>query len=59
MRKTIYLDRIKNGILKPYAPIEIVKETATTAMVDANMGMGLYVGPYCISRRYPEPLCCF
>jgi len=46
--KSIYLDRIKNGILKPYAPIEIVKETATTALVDGNMGMGLYVGPYCM-----------
>ena len=46
--KTIYLDRIKNGILKPYAPIDIVKETETTALVDGNMGMGLYVGPFCM-----------
>ncbi|CAJ1438836.1 unnamed protein product [Effrenium voratum] len=46
--KSIYLDRIKNGILKPYAPIDIIKETETTALVDGNMGMGLYVGPFCM-----------
>jgi hypothetical protein len=46
--KPIYFDRIKNGILHPYKPIEIVKETATTALVDGNMGLGLYIGPYCM-----------
>ena len=31
--KPIYFDRIKKGILKPFAPIDILKETDTTAMV--------------------------
>jgi hypothetical protein len=44
--KPIYFDRIKKGILKPYAPIDILKETNTTALVDGNMGLGLYIGPY-------------
>jgi hypothetical protein len=46
--KPIYFDRIKNGILHPYKPIEILKETSTTALVDGNMGLGLYIGPYCM-----------
>mmetsp|Transcript_99291 Transcript_99291/g.194981 ORF Transcript_99291/g.194981 Transcript_99291/m.194981 type:complete len:454 (-) Transcript_99291:318-1679(-) len=46
--KPIYFDRIKNGILHPYKPIEIIKETSTTALVDGQLGLGLYVGPYCM-----------
>lgn len=46
--KPIYFDRIQKGILKPYAPIEIIKETEATAFVDGNMGLGLYIGPYCM-----------
>ena len=46
--KPIYMDRIKSGILKPFAPIDIIKETETTALIDANMGIGLYVGPHCM-----------
>lgn len=26
----------------------MLKETATTALVDGNMGLGLYIGPYCM-----------
>lgn len=44
--KPIYFDRIAKGILKPFAPIDIIRETATTALVDGNLGLGLYVGPY-------------
>jgi LDH2 family malate/lactate/ureidoglycolate dehydrogenase len=34
------LDRIKDGILNPVTKIDIIKETFTTAVLDANNGMG-------------------
>lgn len=46
--KPIYCDRIDKGILFPSKPIDIVKETKTTALVDGNLGLGLYIGPYCM-----------
>ena len=39
--KPIYLDRIKNGTLKPVTEIEILKETETTVVMDAHDGMGM------------------
>lgn len=39
--KPIYLDRIKNGTLLPETKIDIVKETPTTVVMDANNGMGM------------------
>ncbi|MGI6403766.1 MAG: Ldh family oxidoreductase [Oscillospiraceae bacterium] len=42
--KPIYIDRIKAGIQKPVTEIEILKETATTAVMDANHGMGQVAG---------------
>jgi len=39
--KPIYLDRIKNGTLKPVTEIEILKETPTTVVIDAHDGMGM------------------
>ena len=39
--KPIYIDRIKAGILKPVTKIDIIKETPTTAVIDANDGMGM------------------
>jgi LDH2 family malate/lactate/ureidoglycolate dehydrogenase len=38
--KTIYLDRIKDGILNPVTHLEVVKESPTTAVIDGNNGMG-------------------
>ncbi len=38
--KTIYYDRIREGIQFPNAPFEIVREGPTTAVVDGNNGMG-------------------
>ncbi len=38
--KPIYLDRIKDGILNPLTKIDIIKESPTTALLDANNGMG-------------------
>ena len=46
--KPIYCDRMDQGILWPERPITIVKETETTALVDGNLGLGLYIGPYCM-----------
>ncbi|NLO09610.1 MAG: Ldh family oxidoreductase [Clostridiales bacterium] len=42
--KPIYLDRIKSGIQKPVTEFEILKETATTAVVDGHLGMGQVIG---------------
>ncbi len=39
--KPIYLDRIKNGTLLPVTNCQIVKETPTTVVMDANNGMGM------------------
>lgn len=39
--KPIYLDRIKNGTLLPVTKIEVIKETPTTVVMDANNGMGM------------------
>ena len=39
--KPIYVDRIKAGILNPVTRIDILKETPTTAVLDANDGMGM------------------
>lgn len=42
--KPIYIDRIKAGIQKPVTNFEIVRETATTAVVDGHDGMGQVIG---------------
>ncbi len=42
--KPIYLDRIKDGIQNPVTNFEVVKETATTAVVDGHNGMGQVIG---------------
>lgn len=41
--KPIYIDRINAGIQNPVTKIEILKETPTTAVLDANHGMGMVV----------------
>ena len=38
--KTIYLDRIKEGILNPVTKYKIIKEGPTTAVIDGQNGMG-------------------
>ncbi len=42
--KPIYIDRINDGIQKPVTEFEIVRETATTAVVDGHDGMGMVIG---------------
>ena len=46
--KPIYCDRFDAGIMKPSAPLTIVKETETTALVDGGIGLGLVIGPKCM-----------
>lgn len=46
--KPIYCDRIDKGILWANKPITVIKETETTALVDGNLGLGLYIGPHCM-----------
>jgi L-2-hydroxycarboxylate dehydrogenase (NAD+) len=46
--KPIYCDRMDKGILFASKPIDILKETDTTALVDGNLGLGLYIGPHCM-----------
>ncbi len=41
--KTIYYDRIKNGIQKPKTEFEIVKDSPATATIDGHNGMGHYI----------------
>ncbi len=38
--KSIYLDRIKEGILDPVTSYKIIKEGPTTAVIDGHNGMG-------------------
>ena len=42
--KPIYVDRIRAGILNPITKIELLKETPTTAVLDAGDGMGIGSG---------------
>jgi LDH2 family malate/lactate/ureidoglycolate dehydrogenase len=46
--KPIYLDRIKAGIQKPVTELEIVRETAVTAVADGHDGMGQVIGYRCM-----------
>jgi LDH2 family malate/lactate/ureidoglycolate dehydrogenase len=39
--KPIYLDRFENGTLLPTTKIDILKETKTTVVLDANDGLGM------------------
>lgn len=36
------------GILWPDKPISIIKETDSLAVIDGNLGIGLYIGPKCM-----------
>jgi len=42
--KPFYIDRIKQGIQNPVTNFEVVRETATTAVVDGHDGMGQVIG---------------
>lgn len=41
--KPVYYDRIKKGQINPLTKIDIIKETETTALLDANNGLGQVV----------------
>lgn len=44
--KPIYIDRIREGIINPITKIDVIKEGPTTAVLDANNGMGQVVSKY-------------
>lgn len=44
----IYIQRIRANIMKASAPITVLKETDSTALVDGNLGLGLVIGPHCM-----------
>lgn len=46
--KPIYCDRMDQGILFPFKPITVVRECETSALIDGGLGLGLYIGPYCM-----------
>ena len=39
--KPVYVDRINKGILNPVTEVDIIRESPTTAVLDANDGMGM------------------
>ena len=41
--KPIYIDRIAEGIQNPVTRVDVIRETPTTAILDANDGMGMVV----------------
>ena len=51
--KPIYLDRIRNGTLLPVTRLDILRETPTTLVMDANNGMGM-VASYRMMERLIE-----
>ena len=48
--KPIYLDRIANGTLLPVTKLDILKETPTTLVMDANNGMGMVASYHMMER---------
>ncbi|MBR3385007.1 MAG: Ldh family oxidoreductase [Atopobiaceae bacterium] len=48
--KPIYIDRIVNGTLLPVTKMDIVKETPTTVVMDANNGMGMVASYHMMER---------
>lgn len=47
--KPIYLDRIKEGIIKPVTEYEVVKENPATAVIDGHNGMGQVISRYAMN----------
>lgn len=48
--KPIYIDRIVNGTLLPKTELKILKETATTVVMDAQNGMGMVASHYMMEK---------
>ena len=48
--KPIYIDRIVNGTLLPETKMDIVKDTPTTLVMDANNGMGMVASYHMMER---------
>lgn len=46
--KPIYCDRMDANILYPYKEMKTISESETTALIDGQLGLGLYIGPACM-----------
>src|SRR3984957_20774840 len=44
VRLPIYAERLRAGVVNPQPNVRITRETATTAVVDGDNGMGQWVG---------------
>ena len=44
----LFLLSCEQGILKPYVPLNILKNEGAVVVVDAGLGCGLYAGPQCM-----------
>jgi LDH2 family malate/lactate/ureidoglycolate dehydrogenase len=44
--KPVYYDRVLNGLQKPVTELDVIREGPTTAVVDANNGMGMVASHY-------------
>lgn len=47
--KPIYIDRIREGVINPITKIDMIKEGPTTAVLDANNGMGQVVSKFAMA----------
>ncbi len=47
--KPIYIDRIREGVINPLTKIDTIKDGPTTAVLDANNGMGQVVSKYAMA----------
>lgn len=52
--KPIYIDRITAGIQQPVTKLDIVRETPTTAVLDANDGMGMVASHRAMQLLIPK-----
>ena len=48
--KPFYIDRFENGTLEPVTKLDIIKETPTTVVMDANNGMGMVASYHMMER---------
>ncbi len=48
--KPIYVDRINKGILNPVTKIDVIRESPTTMVIDANDGMGMVASKFAMDH---------
>ena len=56
--KPIYLDRFENGTLLPVTKIDILRETPTTVVLDANDGLGMVASHRAVTMAIDKAKVC-